>query len=265
MKRLEEIFKKIGVEDPQRKLILLEKYMEQVMVKNKTLNLTGIKDKDEFVLKHYIDSFLIVTTEEFKNAKTIVDVGTGGGFPGIPLAIIAPEKEFLLVDSLMKRLDTVAYVAGKYGISNARFLHGRAEEIAKDFRFRENFDLCVSRAVAPMPTLSELCIPFVKIGGSFIAYKTLSASQEIEDAQKAIMMMGGILDRVESDFEFGTELTHSLVVIKKDRKTPIKYPRKPGTPTRKPLLKKDVPRGTLQEQVDKLKNRGGGGSQKSGS
>ena len=146
-------------------------YMHGIISWNEKVNLTNLTEEDEFIEKHYIDSLLLWNSESFKKADKIIDVGTGGGFPGVPLAILYPEKEFVLLDSLKKRLNIIDSLTDELGINNVITFHGRAEDAAKKKDMREAFDLCVSRAVANLTSLSELCIPFVKVGGYFVAYK----------------------------------------------------------------------------------------------
>ncbi|MGP1544439.1 MAG: 16S rRNA (guanine(527)-N(7))-methyltransferase RsmG [Candidatus Fimenecus sp.] len=258
MKKLEAALKKLGLKYDANQLEMLEEYMQRLLIKNKNLNLTAIKERDEFINKHYIDSLVAIAIEEFQNAKNVIDIGTGGGFPGVPLAIFAPDKEFLLLDSLAKRLNAVMEITHSMGITNINVVHGRAEDLAKKPQYRERFDLCVSRAVAPLATLSEYCLPFVKVGGNFVAYKTVKATDEVIDAKKAIMLMGGTIKREESDFPIPVKLQHTLLIINKNRMTPLKYPRKAGTPAKSPILQKDVSRETLEKRkVIKNKNRGG--------
>lgn len=265
VKKLEAALKKMGISYDVKQIEMLEEYMKRLLIKNKNLNLTAIKERNEFITKHYIDSLIVAGTSEFKNAKMIIDVGTGGGFPGVPLAIFAPDKEFLLIDSLAKRLNAVIEIAESIGIKNIAVAHGRAEDLGRKPQYREHFDLCVSRAVAPLATLTEYCLPFVKVGGDFIAYKTSKSGDEIENAKKAIMLMGGVVNREESDFAYQTKLQHTLIVMKKNRITPLKYPRKAGTPSRSPILQKNVSRETLNKNVKKPKHlsdetKKGGGS-----
>lgn len=248
MKKLETALKSLNVTFSDQQLEMLEKYMNEVLIKNRNINLTAIKDRQEFIVKHYIDSLLAACTPEFLQAETVIDVGTGGGFPGVPLAVFFPEKKFILLDSLAKRLKTVQEIANRIGITNLGTVHGRAEGIAKDVAYREQFDICVSRAVAPLATLAEYCIPFVKVGGNFIAYKTVKATEEIDVAKKAVMLMGGMVEREVKEFGIATKMQHTLVIINKNRKTPIKYPRKAGTPARKPILNKNVPRETSKQK-----------------
>jgi 16S rRNA (guanine527-N7)-methyltransferase len=205
--------------------------MEGVLEWNEKVNLTAITEKDEFIEKHFIDSLLCAETLAFSASSSICDVGTGGGFPGIPLAICYPEKQFTLMDSLGKRLKIVRHLCDEIGINNVQVVHGRAEELARNKDYREQFDLCVSRAVANMRVLSEYCLPFVKPGGCFIAYKGPDCREEIEEARRAIEILGGD----KPDIRHLAHLDHSLVVIQKKAATPDSYPRKAGTPAKKPL------------------------------
>ena len=209
--------------------------MESVLEKNKHINLTAITDRDEFIRKHYVDSLLCASSAEFRNANSVIDVGTGGGFPGIPLAIAFPEKEFVLIDSLNKRIRIINELCENYGIDNVTALHGRAEELGRNSNFRESFDICVSRAVANMSTLSEYCLPFVKIGGTFIAYKGPECSEELNNASNAIRMLGGEVMRIENPQFDELQFEHTLIYINKAESTRSKYPRKAGTPSKEPI------------------------------
>lgn len=211
-----------------------EKYMVGILEWNEKVNLTNITDHDEFIEKHYVDSIVIANKEELLNADKIIDVGTGGGFPGIPLAILFPEKEFVLLDSLSKRLKIIDQLTLEIGINNVTTIHGRAEELAKKEELREQFDICLSRAVANQASLSELCIPFVKKGGTFIAYKGPGLDEELENAKKAIEILGGRVSKIE-DANINDTLEHKLLFIDKINNTPKKYPRKPGEPVRNPI------------------------------
>lgn len=211
-----------------------EKYMEGILEWNTKVNLTNITDEAEFVKKHFADSVLIAKDEEFKKAKTVVDIGTGGGFPGVPLAILFPEKEFVLLDSLNKRLKIIDELTESIGIKNVRTIHGRAEELAHKKEMREAFDICVSRAVANLTTLAELCLPFVKKEGMFVAYKGPGVYEELEAAEKAIEVLGGKVEKMEeANFEEGRN--HKLLYIRKIKNTNKKYPRKPGEPAKNPI------------------------------
>ena len=212
-----------------------QRYMDLILEWNEKVNLTTITDKDEFIMKHYIDSIAICRFPQLKNADSILDVGTGAGFPGIPLAILNPDKEFVLLDSLNKRIKIISDAAREVGLENVRFLHGRAEEFAHKKEYRECFDLCVSRAVANLAVLSEYCLPFVRVGGWFAAYKSAAAEEEITEGGKAVKLLGGELkENCKLDI-MDFELDHRILMIKKIRNTISKYPRKAGTPAKEPL------------------------------
>ncbi len=219
----------------EEKNAILEKYMEGILAWNEKVNLTNITDPAEFRIKHNADSLMCVDFPEFLEAETVIDVGTGGGFPGIPLAVYAPEKHFTLLDSLNKRLKIIDELAGELGIKNITLVHGRAEDAARAKEHREKYDLCVSRAVSNLATLSEYCLPFIKVGGYLLAYKGPGAEEEVKEAAKALKILGGSLVdiRETSMEEYG--LDHRILVIKKVRNTPKAYPRKAGTPLKEPL------------------------------
>ena len=215
----------------------LEKYMEGILSWNEKVNLTNITDPAEFRIKHNADSLMCVDFPEFRSAKNVIDVGTGGGFPGIPLAVYAPDKNFTLLDSLNKRLKIIDELAGSLDISNITLVHGRAEDIAKTKEHREKYDLCVSRAVSNLATLSEYCLPFIKVGGYLLAYKGPGAEQEAEDAAKALKILGGRLVGIRETTMEEYGLDHRILVIEKVMNTPKTYPRKAGTPLKDPLGK----------------------------
>ena len=235
MTDMKEVFSIPGVEHSDRKQEQLTGYMEEILRLNESVNLTAITDRREFIQKHYADSLLCAELDEFRSAGTVIDVGTGGGFPGVPLAIAFPEKQFTLIDSLNKRIKIVNELCEKLGIANVTAIHGRAEELARKKELRETFDLCVSRAVANMSTLAEYCLPFVKTGGSFIAYKGPDCDDEVRQAQRAIELLGG---RLTGDVRPGGEdmpFDHRLIIIQKEKNTPSKFPRKAGRPSKEPL------------------------------
>lgn len=231
MSDLTKLMDKLNIEEADAKADVLIRYMEKVLQWNEKVNLTAITDREEFVQKHLVDSLLCAETLEFTESSSICDVGTGGGFPGVPLAVCYPEKDFVLMDSLAKRIKIVQQICDELSIKNVRAVHGRAEDLARTEDYREAFDLCVSRAVANMRVLSEYCIPFVRVGGSFIAYKGADCESEIDDSKEAIRRLGG----GETEIRKLPHLGHSLVIIKKVSPTPKTYPRKAGTPARKPL------------------------------
>ena len=169
------------------------------------------------------------------DADKILDMGTGAGFPGVPLAILSPEKEFVLVDSLKKRLKIIDELCCRIGIKNVTTLHARAEDLARRDEHREKYDLCLSRAVANLSTLSEYCLPFVRQGGFMIAYKGAEAETEVKNAENAVKQLGGKFRRTVPSAFSGEAEEHKLVIIEKTGKTPSKYPRKAGTPAKEPL------------------------------
>lgn len=236
MCEFKKIFEELDIEYSGLKEKQLLGYMDAILEKNQHINLTAITERDDFIRKHYIDSLLCVTSEEFRNSDEIIDVGTGGGFPGVPLAIAFPDKEFVLIDSLNKRIRIINELCEALGISNVTTVHGRAEELARRKDLREHFDLCVSRAVANMSTLAEYCLPFVRVGGSFIAYKGPDCERELQDSLKALKILGGKLSREESPAFQGISFDHKLIFVSKTTETRSKYPRKAGTPSKEPIL-----------------------------
>lgn len=232
---LKKIFENLNIAYTQEKERQLIRYMEEILERNQYINLTAITDRKEFIQKHYMDSWLCVTSEEFRKARTIIDVGTGGGFPGVPLAICFPEKQFTLIDSLNKRIKIINELCDSLGITNVEAIHGRAEELARQKGMRDTYDLCVSRAVANMSTLCEYCLPFVTVGGSFIAYKGPDCQDELNAAGKGIKELSGKLLRVETPQIAGAPFAHKLIYIEKVKGTISKYPRKAGTPSKEPI------------------------------
>ena len=211
----------------------LEKLADIILEWNEKINVTAIRDRAEFMKKNVEDSLEILRLPEFSDAKRILDLGTGGGFPGLPLAIACPDKEFYLLDSVAKKLKVVAIAADELCLENVDVINMRAEDLAKWPAYRESFDIVVSRAVANMSTLSEYCLPFVKTGGYFVAYKTAAASEEIAAAENAVKMLGGGEQRI---VHYGDEESgHVFVIIKKTAACPKKYPRKAGLPSKQPL------------------------------
>lgn len=225
----------LHIELSEKQMEQFLQYYEMLVEKNKVMNLTAITEFDEVVEKHFLDSVSLTQQMDLHQPLKVLDLGTGAGFPGIPLKIVFPELEITLMDSLNKRVLFLQDVISSLQLQNIEAIHGRAEEAARNKKYREGFDLCVSRAVANISTLSEYCLPFVKIGGSFISYKSSTIEDELEDGKKGIAILGG---KVKDVYKFtlpDSELQRSFVVIQKEKKTPKAYPRKAGTPSKDPL------------------------------
>ncbi len=223
----------IELSDKQMEQFLM--YYELLVEKNKVMNLTAITEFDDVVVKHFLDSLSLVMAVEPEDLETMIDVGTGAGFPGIPLKIAFPHLTITLMDSLRKRVDFLNEVILKLGLKGIKAVHGRAEDMAKEPKYREKYDLCVSRAVAALPILSEYCIPFVGVGGLFISYKAKEADDECKSAERAVEMLGGVMADVILFSLPNSHLDRTLVVIEKEMNTPKIYPRKAGLPEKKPL------------------------------
>lgn len=201
------------------------KYKDMLLEYNEKFNLTAITDEKEIALKHFIDSITVCKFIDFKN-KSFIDIGTGAGFPAIPIKIYENTSKAVLVDSLNKRVNFLKEVGEHINLTNTEYIHARAEDLAKDVHYREKFDYCISRAVANLASLTEYSLPFVKVGGYFIALKGPAVYEEIEKAEFAVKTLGGEIERVEDVTIPILELNHKLVFIKKVKKTEKKYPRK---------------------------------------
>lgn len=225
-----------GIELKEEQLSMLSSFYEMLVEKNKVMNLTGITEWDDVVLRHYIDSISISEIMNLNDFRgKVLDLGTGAGFPGIPLKIVFPDLQITLFDSLNKRIRFLQDVIDELELKNIEAIHGRAEEFGKNSDYREQYDLVVSRAVANIATLSEYCLPFVKVGGSFISYKTDSIEEEISNSGKAVSILGGKIERVEHFTLPNTDMERSLLQIKKIKTTSKKFPRKAGLPSKEPL------------------------------
>ena len=231
----------IVLSDEQKNQFLI--YFELLNEWNSFMNLTAITEYDEVMKKHFVDSVSLVKAYidkdekiPFKNKEmTLIDIGTGAGFPGVPLKIVFPNLKVTLLDSLNKRIKFLNEVIEKLGLTNIEATHGRAEDFAKPGKLRESYDLCVSRAVANLSTLSEYCLPFVKVGGRFISYKSEKSTEEIKQAENAIKLLGG---KMNSQIDFilpDSEIYRNLLIIDKIKETPKKFPRKAGTAAKEPL------------------------------
>lgn len=233
----------LGIELSEKQMEQFFTYYEMLVEKNKVMNLTAITGESEVVTKHFSDSLSLF--EALENNKglcsglfqqcRIIDVGTGAGFPGIPLKIVFPEMKVTLLDSLGKRVKFLEEVCGELELKDVTFIHGRAEDIGRQPEHREAYDVCVSRAVANLSSLAEYCMPFVKVGGYFVPYKSGEIDEELNQAKLAIHVLGGELKKVEKFSLPGTDAARSLVMIEKVKTISKKYPRKAGIPTREPL------------------------------
>jgi len=235
---MEEFRKKcnvFGMELTEKQIEQFMDYYKLLIEWNSFMNLTAITDFEEVILKHFVDSLAICQTKRFGRNISLIDVGTGAGFPGIPLKIVFPEMNVTLLDSLNKRINFLNAIIENLHLKNVEAIHGRAEDFARERLYRESYDFCVSRAVANLSTLTELCLPFVRKGGYFISYKSEKVKEELYAGEKAIELLGG---RVEEQLEYllpGTDIKRSLLFIRKEKDTSKKYPRKAGTPAKEPI------------------------------
>ncbi len=212
-----------------------DKFYDLLVEWNKVMNLTGITEYQDVVEKHFLDSLSIVKIIDMNQIEYAIDIGTGAGFPGIPLKIAFPDINIVLLDSLNKRIKFLDHIIEELKLDGIRTIHGRAEDYAREAGYREKFDLCVSRAVANLASLSEYCLPYVRVGGRFVSYKSGDIEQEISEGERAIKILGGKVYQVEKFNLPDTEIQRSFVMIKKMKNTQNKYPRKAGMPTKEPL------------------------------
>lgn len=233
--KFEEMLDEFNISYTDRMIEQFNLYYDILIQWNKFMNLTGITEYYDVTVKHFIDSLSIVKIIDMTNVTSLIDVGTGAGFPGVPIKIIFPHIKICLLDSLNKRVKFLNEIISKLDLDNISALHGRAEEIAKRGEYREKYDLCVSRAVANLSSLSEYCLPFVKKGGQFISYKSSDIDKELLSSKHAISVLGG---KIEDIIKFklpNTDIDRSLILINKVNETNRKYPRKAGMPTKEPL------------------------------
>lgn len=226
----------IGVELNDTQIGQFLKYYEILVEWNSFMNLTGITEYEEVIQKHFVDSLALCKAINVNEAESLIDIGTGAGFPGIPLKIAYPHLQVTLLDSLQKRIKFLNEVVSQLGLNGVETIHGRAEDFAKPSMKRESYDLCVSRAVANLASLSEYCLPYVKVGGYFIPYKSGKIEEEMDSSKKAVFLLGG---KIEEEVKFmlpESDISRSLIKIKKISATPKKYPRKSGMATKEPLM-----------------------------
>lgn len=229
--KIEEIQNLMEID--QKKAEKFKKFMDMLIEKNKVMNLTAITDENEIIEKHFLDSLTI--SKYIKESDLVIDVGTGAGFPGIPLKIDKNIKKITLLDSLRKRIDFIEEVINELALENVELIHGRAEDFANDDKYREKYDIATSRAVASLRVLSEYLLPFVKIGGRMIAMKGNHIEEELEESKNAINKLGGEIEKVIKIKLNNKEIERNLIIIKKIKQTNKQYPRKSGIPSKKPL------------------------------
>ena len=229
----EEMQKKLDIKLNVEQLEKFYKYMGLLIEWNEKMNLTAITEPNEIILKHFVDSLTIL--KEISNNSKVVDVGTGAGFPGIPLSIANESLKITLVDSLNKRLIFLQEVIEKLELKNVEIIHSRAEDFGQNKKYRENFDFATSRAVANLSTLSEYLIPLVKINGKCICMKASDVEEEINQAKNAINVLGGTIEKIEEFKLPESDIGRTIIIINKQKQTPNKYPRKAGTPSKEPI------------------------------
>lgn len=239
MSPLEELLcescRKIGVELNQAQLKQFMTYKDMLIEWNEKMNLTAITDDREIILKHFVDCLALCSGADM-SGKKIIDVGTGAGFPGVPVKIACPDIDITLLDSLNKRITFLNELTKALGLEKTDCVHMRAEDGGNDKGLRESFDMCISRAVANLAVLCEYCLPFVRVGGMFISMKGPDVTQEISEAEKAIKVLGGEISEIKKVSIPETDINHSLIIIKKIRSTPSKYPRKAGKVKKEPIM-----------------------------
>ena len=233
---MEESSKNLGLELSKRQYEQFDKYKTLLKAWNEKMNLTAIVEDEEIFRKHFIDSIKVFEFKEVLKAKKIIDVGTGAGFPGLPMKIMMPDVHLTLLDSLNKRLNFLKAVTDELNLTEVQFVHSRAEDGSRLSEHREQYDIAVSRAVANLTLLSELCLPYVRQGGYFIALKGPAVEEEIEEAKRAIALLGGKLSEVKEVTIEGVDFKHNLVIIEKVKNTPKTYPRS-SSAIKKSLIK----------------------------
>lgn len=232
---LEKKAESLSIVLDDKRIRQFEQYYHILVEWNKVMNLTAITEYDEVVEKHFIDSLSIVKVMDLTTVDTVIDIGTGAGFPGVPLKIAFPHLKVTLLDSLNKRIKFLNEVIEELELDNIEAIHGRAEDYAKQPKYREQYDLCVSRAVANLATLSEYCLPYVKVDGLFVPYKSGEIDDELNNSKRAVEILGGNIEDVVKFQLPETDIGRSFVKIHKTKETKKKYPRKAGMPSKEPL------------------------------
>ncbi len=235
---LKEEINKIGIQLDDEQMNQFLKYYDLLTEWNRFMNLTAITDYKEVIQKHFVDSLSIIKAidiEYLQEDKHLIDIGTGAGFPGIPIKIVFPKLKITLLDSLNKRIKFLNEVIGGLKLKDIEAIHGRAEDYARHEQYREQYDVCVSRAVANLSTLSEYSLPFVKTGGYFISYKAENIEEEIKNSKNAVTLLGGNIDKIVRFNLPDTDIKRAFIIIRKEKLTNKKYPRKSGIPSKEPL------------------------------
>lgn len=233
---LKDSCNKMGIPIEDKQINQLIQYKNLLLEWNQKINLTAITEESEIIIKHFVDSISIIKHMNFSEKFSMIDVGTGAGFPGIPIKIMVPAVSLTLLDSLNKRILFLEQLIQKLELEQVCCIHGRAEDVGKDNFYREKYDYCVSRAVAPLSILSEYCLPFVKKNGFFISSKGPNVKEELQQAESAIQILGGKIRNISQIEIPNSDMIHSVITIEKIINTPLQYPRKPGKISKKPLL-----------------------------
>lgn len=232
---LRQGIKNFGIEVNDQMISDLKTYREILVDWNQKMNLTGIEEEKEVFIKHFLDSISAVSNGYIKDGISLIDVGTGAGFPGLPLKICLQNIKLTLLDSLNKRINFLQEVSNTVNLKDVEFIHGRAEDFGKDSDYREQYDIATARAVAGLPILMEFCVPFVKVGGYFVCLKGPNANLELEESKAAMDVLGvEFVEKIDIELP-NEELKHNILVFKKIKSTPEKYPRKAGKPSKSPI------------------------------
>ena len=230
---LKEKLNEFNIEISDNQLEKFDKYMRLLLEWNEKINLTAIVEPDEVKIKHFLDSLTVL--KYIHDDDKVIDIGTGAGFPGIPLKIMKPDAKITLLDSLNKRINFLNIVIEELGLKNIEAIHGRAEEFARNKMYREKYDVAVSRAVANLSTLTEYMLPFVKVGGKCICMKGANVKEEVDKAKNAIQELGGKIEKIDNFYLSNNDNERNIIIIKKIKETKSKYPRKAGMPSKEPL------------------------------